>query len=125
MFYLFATIIVLGSLLTASFLTTLLDIYKRKESIKNEWVIKRCLGVKPALNMFIPGVLVDIIFRLLQWISRVVFRRERSEWIEKMRQVTWYIVYSPIILVIGIIDLFNALLFHWSVVSETLSTQSA
>lgn len=125
MFYLFATIIVLGSLLTASFLTTLLDIYKRKESIKNEWVIKRCLGVKPALNMLIPGVLVDVIFRLLQWISRVVFRRERSEWIEKMRQVTWYIVYSPIILVIGIIDLFNALVFHWSVVSETLSTQSA
>ncbi|KAG0746574.1 hypothetical protein G6F57_007964 [Rhizopus arrhizus] len=124
-FYLFATIIVLGSLLTASFLTTLLDIYKRKESIKNEWVIKRCLGVKPALNMLIPGVLVDVIFRLLQWISRVVFRRERSEWIEKMRQVTWYIVYSPIILVIGIIDLFNALVFHWSVVSETLSTQSA
>jgi cellobiose-specific phosphotransferase system component IIC len=124
-FYLFATIIVLGSLLTASFLTTLLDIYKRKESIKNEWVIKRCLGVKPALNMLIPGVLVDIIFRLLQWISRVVFRRERSEWIEKMRQVTWYIVYSPIILVIGIIDLFNALVFYWSVVSETLSTQSA
>ncbi|KAG1449228.1 hypothetical protein G6F55_010266 [Rhizopus delemar] len=124
-FYLFATIIVLGSLLTASFLTTLLDIYKRKESIKNEWVIKRCLGVKPALNMLIPGVLVDVVFRLLQWISHVVFRRERSEWIEKVRQVTWYTVYSPIILVIGIIELLNALMFNWSVVSKTFSTRSA
>ncbi|CAO3660237.1 unnamed protein product [Rhizopus stolonifer] len=116
-FYLLSMVVFIGALLTASFLTTFLEINTRTQAIKNEWVIQRCLGTSPGLNKFIPGVLVDVLFNTFRWISRVIFRRERTTWNEKMHQVAWYIVYSPIILVVGIIELFNVLVFHWEMVS--------
>ncbi|KAI9249032.1 hypothetical protein BY458DRAFT_542625 [Sporodiniella umbellata] len=118
-FYLLGMFVFVSALLTASFLATFIDINARIQTIQNEWTIQRCLGKRPELKQCIPGILVDVLFNMFKWVSRVVFRRERTPWNEKMHQVAWYIVYSPIILIVGIIELFDVLIFQWATVSKT------
>ncbi|KAI9478843.1 MAG: hypothetical protein EXX96DRAFT_572441 [Benjaminiella poitrasii] len=118
-FYLFLTVVVLGSLLSASFISTILDVNSRLEVIEREWVINRCLRSKPALNSFTPSVLIDIIFYFINYVSRVVFKRQAPViWLEKIHQVLWYIIYSPIILLIGFYEVVTAVLFKWHLVRQ-------
>ncbi|KAI9243945.1 hypothetical protein EDC94DRAFT_699923 [Helicostylum pulchrum] len=117
--YLFLTVIVLGSLLTASFLSTFLDIHGRIDTIKRDWVVSRCLTVAPALGVFIPSVPVDLFFGIINWIVRVVFKRQTCNlWVEKTHQVLWYICYSPIILLVGLYELTVTVLFKWTLVAN-------
>lgn len=103
---------VLGSLLTASFLSTILDINSRIDTVKRDWVINRCLKSNPVINAFIPSVATDLIFGSVGWIARVIFKRQtRIIWLEKVRQVFWYIIYSPIIICVGLFELLSAVFF--------------
>jgi hypothetical protein len=109
----------LGSLLIASFLSTFLDINSRIDSVKRDWVINRCLGSNPVLNVFLPSLFIDMIFGIVRWFARVVFKRSSPVvWIEKAHQVLWYIIYSPIILLVGLYELVTAFLFKWKLVSK-------
>jgi hypothetical protein len=109
----------LGSLLVASFLSTFLDVNNRIDTIKRDWAIRRCLGSDPVLNVFLPSLFIDIFFDILRWIARVVFKRSSPvAWIEKSHQIFWYIVYSPVILLVGLYELFSALLFKWKLVKK-------
>lgn len=117
--YLFFTVVVLGSLLTASFLATILEIYGRINTVKRDWAIQRCLQTKPELGIFIPSLAVDLIYVFFAWIARVVFKRqERLVWLEKTHQVIWYLIYSPLILLVGLFELFTTILFRWSLVAN-------
>lgn len=129
--YLFFTVIVLGALLTASFLSTILQIYGRIDIVKRDRIINRCLRSNPILNAFFPSILLDLIFNFFSWIGRVVFRREsRIMWLEKAHQILWYIIYSPIILLVGLFELVTTILFRWKLVANafkrhpTVSTAS-
>lgn len=124
--YLFLTVIILGALLTASFLSTILDIQGRIDSVKRDWVIRRCLAVKPRLGVFIPSVPIDFFFGFVQWTARVVFKRQTSiEWVEKTHQVLWYLIYSPILLVVGLYELITTVLFKWTLVVNTFKREPA
>lgn len=115
--YLFLTVVVLGSLLTASFLSTILEINSRIDTVKRDWVINRCLKSNPVINAFIPSVATDLIFGTISWIARVIFKRQtRIIWLEKIRQVFWYIIYSPIIIFVGLFELLSAIFFKWQTV---------
>ncbi|KAG2213130.1 hypothetical protein INT47_011279 [Mucor saturninus] len=115
--YLFLTVVILGSLLTASFLSTILDINSRIDTVKRDWVINRCLKANPVINAFIPSIATDLIFGTVAWIARVIFKRQtRIIWLEKIRQVFWYIIYSPIIIVVGLFELLSAIFFKWRIV---------
>lgn len=117
--YLFFIVIVVGSLLIASFLSTILEIHGRIDTVKRDWVISRCLKTVPVLGAFIPSVAIDLIFGFIAWVSRVVFkRRDRIVWLEKIHQVLWYIIYSPIILLVGLYELIAIILFRWSLVAN-------
>lgn len=117
--YLFFMVVVFTALLTASFITTILEVNKRLETVKREWVIDRCLRTNPVINVFIPSVLIDLVFGVIRWFSRVVLKRQQQViWVEKIHQVLWYIIYSPIILLIGLYELVTTLIFRWSLVSK-------
>lgn len=117
--YLFFTVIVLGSLLTASFLGTILEIYVRIDAVKRDWVIDRCLKSNPVLGSFIPSFFIDIVFGFVAWVARVVFKRqERIVWLEKIRQIFWYLVYLPVILFIGLVEFIYSLLFRWGLIKN-------
>ncbi|KAI8642509.1 hypothetical protein BD408DRAFT_443392 [Parasitella parasitica] len=117
--YLFLTVVILGSLLTASFLSTVLEINSRIETVKRNWIINRCLKSNPVLNAFIPSLVIDLIFGVIRWFARVVCKRQSPVlWIEKTHQVLWYIIYSPVILLVGIYELVTTLLFRWKMVTK-------
>ncbi|CEP08409.1 hypothetical protein [Parasitella parasitica] len=117
--YLFLTVVILGSLLTASFLSTVLEINSRIETVKRAWIINRCLKSNPVLNVFIPSVFIDLIFGIIRWFARVVCKRQTPVlWIEKAHQVFWYIIYSPVILLVGIYEFVTTLLFRWKMVRK-------
>lgn len=59
-----------------------------------------------------------MIFGIARWFARVVFKRSSPvAWIGKAHQVLWYIIYSPIILLVGLYELVTAVLFKWKLVS--------
>lgn len=117
--YLFLTVVILGSLLTASFLSTILEINSRVDTVKRDWVINRCLKSNPILNAFIPSIFIDLLFGIIRWFARVVFKRQSPViWIEKLHQILWYIIYSPIILLVGIYELVTTLIFRWKLVTK-------
>lgn len=117
--YLFLTVVVLGSLLTASFLSTILEINSRIDTVKRDWVINRCFKSNPVLNAFIPSIFIDLIFGSVQWFARVVFKRQSPViWVEKLHQIFWYIIYSPIILAVGIYEFVKTLIFRWKLVTK-------
>jgi len=117
--YLFLTVVILGSLLTASFLSTILEINTRIDTVKRNWVINRCLKSNPILNAFIPSIVIDLIFGVIRWFAHVVFKRQSPViWIEKAHQVLWYIIYSPIILLVGLYELVTTLVFRWKLVTK-------
>jgi hypothetical protein len=120
--YLFFTVIILGALLTASFLSTILQIYN---IVKRDWVINRCLRSNPMLNPFIPSIVVDLIFGIFRWFARIAFKRQtRVVWLEKAHQVIWYIIYSPILLLVGLFELIMAVLFRWKLVVNTFKRKA-
>lgn len=82
------------------------------DNLKREWNIKRCLGINPTLSILIPSAIVDVFFGFVLFIARHVFRCQRVTWIEKAHQVIWYIIYSPIILLVGLYELV-IVLFKW------------
>lgn len=117
--YLFFTVIVLGALLTASFLGTILQIYSQIDKVRREWVLNRCLKSVPVLGKFIPSVAVDLVFAFISWTARVIFkRRDPIVWLEKVHQVLWYIIYSPVIFLVGFYELVTLILFRWTLVSN-------
>ncbi|KAI8349677.1 hypothetical protein BD560DRAFT_450213 [Blakeslea trispora] len=118
--YLFLTVVVLGSLLTASFLATLMDISQRLDQVKRAWAIRRCLVTRPAFQVFLPSAFIDAIFCMLSWFVRSVcrFQKESTLWIEKTHQVLWYVIYSPIILMVGLYELLMVVILKWQVVRK-------
>jgi hypothetical protein len=94
--------IIFTALLIASFLSTLLDLNGQYDKIRRDWIIQRCLT--PAqFNVLLPTVIIDLVFGTVSLIARKL--NCSVVWIEKLHQVIWYIVYSPIILVLGLFEL--------------------
>ncbi|KAI8971565.1 hypothetical protein BDF20DRAFT_686355 [Mycotypha africana] len=117
--YLFLTVVVLGSLLTASFLGTFIEISKELDTIKRDWVIERCLKTSPALSTFIPTVVVDLFFGVLAWFARVALKSQKIELcIQKIHQIFWYIIFSPVILLVGLLELITSVIFKWNAVKS-------
>ncbi|KAI8986520.1 hypothetical protein BDB01DRAFT_785908 [Pilobolus umbonatus] len=122
--YLFLTVIVMGSLLVSSFISTMLEINPRLDTIKKEWTLRRNL-TPCRLNTFIVNVIWDGFIGFLHWTSRVIFRRQhRLVWIDKLHQVGWYVTYLPNIILLGIIQLVIAVLFKWKVIRSAFSRSS-
>ena len=106
--YLFLIIVIIGTLFTASFLTTMLTVYPRIDSVRRIFLTSRC-AKQPTFGVFIANVVIEIIVGFFMFIMVYVFKQNKNGsktllWTERIRQVLWFIVYSPIVLVIGIIE---------------------
>ncbi|KAI9249518.1 hypothetical protein BDA99DRAFT_445509 [Phascolomyces articulosus] len=106
--YLFLIIVVIGTLLTASFLTTMLTVYPRIESVRRLFLASRC-AKQPVFGVFIANVVIELIIGFFILILVYVFKVNKNDskaisWIERARQVLWFIVFFPVVLVIGIIE---------------------
>ncbi|KAI8138458.1 hypothetical protein BJV82DRAFT_523463 [Fennellomyces sp. T-0311] len=105
--YLFLIIVVIGTLLTASFLTTMMVIYPRIDSVQRLFLASRC-AKKPAFGVFLPTILIELILGVPVLILVYVFKQKNDSisltWIERIRQVFWFIVYLPVILMFGIVE---------------------
>ncbi|KAG2222553.1 hypothetical protein INT45_002684 [Circinella minor] len=106
--YLFLIIVVIGTLFTASFLTTMLTIYPRIDSVRRIFLTSRC-AKQSTFGVFIANVFIEIIVGFFMFIMVYVFKQNKNDsktllWTERIRQVLWFIVYFPIVLVIGSIE---------------------
>ena len=105
--YLFLIVVVIGTLLTASFLTTMMTIYPRIDSVQRLFYASRCVK-KPAYGVFLPTVLIELVLGLPVLILVYVFKQSNDSaalvWTERIRQVFWFIVYLPVILAFGVIE---------------------
>lgn len=101
-FYMFLMVVLLGSLITASFLATMLRIYPDIDAVRCAFEARRC-AAKPDLGVFLPGVAIEVVVALLRGLLVRVFRVKESSCIvialERLRQIAWYIIYLPIILI--------------------------
>ncbi|KAI7886193.1 hypothetical protein K492DRAFT_156437 [Lichtheimia hyalospora FSU 10163] len=109
-FYLAAMLLILGALLTGSFLTTLITLYPRLGAIQRTFAAERAIIKRPSYGMFIPTVAIDLIVGFAGWIFTGLFKMKRDEsatllWLERIRQVLWIIIFLPVILLVGIIEL--------------------
>ncbi|KAI9312222.1 hypothetical protein BX666DRAFT_1989810 [Dichotomocladium elegans] len=106
--YLFVIIVVVGTLFIASFLTTLLSAYPRIDDLRRTFLAKRSIK-QPSYRVFLPSVAIELVIVLFELVLVHVFRMKRGEsaaliWLERTRQVIWFIIYLPVILVLGVIE---------------------
>lgn len=101
--FLIVTLLV-GALLVASFLAVALEIYPQLPSVRRITEAQRSVR-KPEFGVFIPTVAIEILIGGVWLLIRPFYGHGKIIWLEKTRQVLWYIVYSPIILLVGIVEL--------------------
>ncbi|KAI8341495.1 hypothetical protein BC941DRAFT_417048 [Chlamydoabsidia padenii] len=105
--YLFIMVIFIGALLLASFLSTFLSLMKPESTfgkLKQKMEAERCS--RPAsYGRFIPNVAVELIVGSIVWVVKKIRPNSKLTWLERLRQVVWFIIFLPIILVIGLVDL--------------------
>lgn len=109
-FYLAAMLLILGALLTGSFLTTLITLYPRLGAIQRTFAAERAIVKRPSYGIFIPTVAIDLVIGFAGWIFTGLFKMKKDEsttllWLERIRQVLWIIIFLPVILLVGIIEL--------------------
>lgn len=106
-FYLFIMIVLIGSLLVASFLTTMLREYAQVDQKRRIFVVRR-VSVPVQLGIFIPNVLIELVVGFVHLTLKYVFRINNNAkvmiWLEKLRQVLWYIVFLPVILLVALFE---------------------
>ncbi|KAI8379136.1 uncharacterized protein BYT42DRAFT_644451 [Radiomyces spectabilis] len=105
--YMFLISTCVGSFLTASFLCTMSNMKSRLADKKQGMAYQRAM--RPAtLDAFIPNTLIELPLAILSGLLRLILRRKnRIVWLERTRQVLWYMVFSPVILIIGFFDLLS------------------
>ncbi|CAO3587779.1 unnamed protein product [Absidia cylindrospora] len=106
-------VILIGALLVASFLSTVLSLTKYDPSfdkLQKRMEVKRCS--RPAsFGVFIPNVAVELVMSSIVWILEKIWPGVKLTGLERFRQVVWFIIFLPIILVVGLVDLVFYLLY--------------
>ncbi|KAI9490101.1 hypothetical protein BDB00DRAFT_931503 [Zychaea mexicana] len=105
--YLFLITVVIGTLLTASFLTTMLTVYPRIESVRRLFFASRC-AKKPVLGVFSTNVVFELIVGFFVLFAVYLLKAKKDsaslQWVERLRQILWFTVFSPLVLVVGIVE---------------------
>jgi hypothetical protein len=111
--YLFVIIFLIGALLVASFLSTILSLARSEsslDSLRRRMEAKRC--ARPAsYGVFIPNVAVELVVATVVCITKKIRPSSKLVWLERLRQIVWFTLFSPIILVIALIDLTYYILY--------------
>ncbi|KAI8089814.1 uncharacterized protein BX664DRAFT_333976 [Halteromyces radiatus] len=105
--YLFVMVVFLGALLTASFLSTILTLMKPESSfnrLKQRMEAERC-SRRPNYGVYIPNVAVELIVGSIVWIVKKISPGTKLTWLERLRQIIWFIIFLPILILIGLFDL--------------------
>lgn len=105
--YLFVMVVIIGALLTASFISTILSITSPSstlEKIHQQMEAKRATRV-PRFGVFIPNVAIELIVGVIVWLVKKINPNTKLTWVERFRQIVWFIIYSPIIIFVAILDL--------------------
>ncbi|ORX61913.1 hypothetical protein DM01DRAFT_1369830 [Hesseltinella vesiculosa] len=110
--YLLVMVVFLGSMLTASFFVTLFTLQQHTPWDKKQRHMEAERCSKPAVyGMFIPNVAFALIFGFIAWLIRKINPRASLVWLNRVSQVIWFIIFLPIILLVGLFDLILYLIF--------------
>lgn len=58
-----------------------------------------------AYGAFIPNVAVELIVGSIVWVVKKIRPSSKLTWLERLRQVVWFIIFLPILLLVGLVDL--------------------
>ncbi|CAO3629518.1 unnamed protein product [Cunninghamella blakesleeana] len=112
--YLFVMVVIVGALLTASFISTILSITSPSstlEKLHQQMEAKRATRV-PRFGVFIPNMAIELIVGVIVWLVKKVNPSAKLTWVERFRQIIWFIIYSPIIIFVAVFDLLYYLIFN-------------
>lgn len=110
--YLFLMVVVLTALIIASFLATLLAEFPRMEANQRLFEARRSCK-KPELGMYIPSMAVELVAGALTLLVLALTklikplqdkRPAMMRGVERARQVVWYIMYLPVILLVALLE---------------------
>ncbi|KAI9016475.1 hypothetical protein CLU79DRAFT_762717 [Phycomyces nitens] len=103
--YLFLMSVCITSMVTSAFLSTMIDINTRLESLEKSSLASR--SIKPAvLGAYLPNAVLEIILGLVDGLVFLAGRQSIArERIERIRQIGWYLIFSPIVIPVAILDL--------------------
>ncbi|KAF7722427.1 hypothetical protein EC973_003166 [Apophysomyces ossiformis] len=96
----------IGALVTSSFLAVFIDIYPRLPAIKRSMEAQRSIR-EPKFGVFIPSVGIELLVFGAWLVVRPFYGPRKIIWLEKVRQVLWYIVFSPIVFAVGVVELLS------------------
>lgn len=105
--YLFVMVIFVGALLVASFLSTILSLMKPESSfdkLQKHMEAERCSRAA-SYGVYIPNVAVELIVGSIVWITKKIRPNSKLTWLERLRQIVWFIIFLPILLLVGLFDL--------------------
>ncbi|KAI7863758.1 hypothetical protein BDF14DRAFT_1840779 [Spinellus fusiger] len=106
--YLFLMSVVITGMVTASFLSVLLQVTAEIDSLQRISSATRVLE-PPALRAHLPNAAIEIVFALIQRLLGAGGYKKHSyprRSLDITRQLCWYLVFSPIILSVGIVEYF-------------------
>ncbi|CAO3586426.1 unnamed protein product [Absidia cylindrospora] len=105
--YLFVMVVFVGALLVASFLSTILSLMKPESSFGNlQKRMEAERAARPAsYGTYIPNVAVELIVGSIVWITKKIRPNSKLTWLERLRQIVWFIIFLPILIVVGLFDL--------------------
>ncbi|KAI9309374.1 hypothetical protein BJ944DRAFT_173090 [Cunninghamella echinulata] len=111
--YLFVMIFIVAALFTASFISTILSFTSNGssfEKLHQQMEAKRATRVS-RFGVFIPNVAIELIVGSVVWLAKKIRPSSKLTWLEQFRQILWFIIYSPIILIVALYDFIYYLIF--------------
>ncbi|KAG0163691.1 hypothetical protein DFQ28_003168 [Apophysomyces sp. BC1034] len=93
-----------GALVISSFLAVFIEIYPRLGEIRRITETQRSIR-EQEFGVFIPGMGIEILVFGIGLLLRPFQSPGATKHLEQFRQVLWYIVYSPIILTVGVVEI--------------------
>ncbi|KAI9312714.1 hypothetical protein BX666DRAFT_1985837 [Dichotomocladium elegans] len=105
--YLAIMLLVIGTLLTASMITTVLLLWPAMPHIRQTFFAQRAAR-RSGFGVFLPTVAIELVISLVGLLLTGVFRMKNDSrvlrWLELVRQVLWFMVYLPVILVVALVE---------------------
>lgn len=106
--YLVVMILLVGSLIVASVLTTLIATYPHLDIEHNKFLARRA-SCRPSYGVFIPNFAIELVIGAVRLLFTKVFRMDPNSskcvlWLDRIHQVLWFIVFLPVIVLVAVIE---------------------
>ncbi|CDH49829.1 hypothetical protein RO3G_09591 [Lichtheimia corymbifera JMRC:FSU:9682] len=106
--YLVVMILLVGSLIVASVLTTLIATYPHLDTEHNKFLARRA-SCRPSYGVFIPNFAIGLVIGAVRLLFTKVFKMDPNSsscvlWLDRIHQVLWFIVFLPVIVLVALIE---------------------